>query len=121
MEAFRFDPELLSRAERPWHGLHLGITRGNKDLDVKTIEENSSLSIDAVKMELKQYLKDPIFRQIQNQVFVVELEAVFRQLSVPYSFRSEEHTSELQSRPHLVCRLLLEKKKKHNKHLVLVT
>src|SRR5215813_15546037 len=28
-------------------------------------------------------------------------------------WRSEEHTSELQSRPHLVCRLLLEKKKKH--------
>src|SRR5215813_7032251 len=28
--------------------------------------------------------------------------------------RSEEHTSELQSRPHLVCRLLLEKKKKLN-------
>src|SRR3989442_3951605 len=27
--------------------------------------------------------------------------------------RSEEHTSELQSRPHLVCRLLLEKKKRH--------
>src|SRR3989442_9211910 len=31
----------------------------------------------------------------------------------PLAFaRSEEHTSELQSRPHLVCRLLLEKKKK---------
>src|SRR5271157_4226205 len=29
--------------------------------------------------------------------------------------RSEEHTSELQSRPHLVCRLLLEKKKKKKK------
>src|SRR3989442_1649174 len=28
--------------------------------------------------------------------------------------RSEEHTSELQSRPHLVCRLLLEKKKKRH-------
>src|SRR3989442_6289496 len=27
--------------------------------------------------------------------------------------RSEEHTSELQSRPHLVCRLLLAKKKKN--------
>src|SRR5690554_7609334 len=27
-------------------------------------------------------------------------------------WRSEEHTSELQSRPHLVCRLLLEKKNK---------
>src|SRR3989442_10867911 len=31
--------------------------------------------------------------------------------------RSEEHTSELQSRPHLVCRLLLEKKKKKKKDL----
>src|SRR5690554_7259532 len=31
-------------------------------------------------------------------------------------FRSEEHTSELQSRPHLVCRLLLEKKKKQHIH-----
>src|SRR6266436_10267221 len=33
----------------------------------------------------------------------------------PKSVRSEEHTSELQSRLHLVCRLLLEKKKQHNK------
>src|SRR3989442_10760984 len=31
--------------------------------------------------------------------------------SWPRTARSEEHTSELQSRPHLVCRLLLEKKK----------
>src|SRR3712207_6889070 len=30
--------------------------------------------------------------------------------------RSEEHTSELQSRQYLVCRLLLEKKKKNNNH-----
>src|SRR3989442_2950745 len=30
----------------------------------------------------------------------------------PGARRSEEHTSELQSRPHLVCRLLLAKKKK---------
>src|SRR3712207_8122754 len=30
--------------------------------------------------------------------------------------RSEEHTSELQSRQYLVCRLLLEKKKKHRYH-----
>src|SRR6202043_4294548 len=31
--------------------------------------------------------------------------------------RSEEHTSELQSRPHLVCRLLLEKKKGNAENL----
>src|SRR5215510_15919877 len=33
--------------------------------------------------------------------------------------RSEEHTSELQSRGHLVCRLLLEKKKQKKKHPLL--
>src|SRR2546429_2462275 len=33
----------------------------------------------------------------------------------PSRRRSEEHTSELQSRLHLVCRLLLEKKKKNTK------
>src|SRR2546422_8433043 len=38
----------------------------------------------------------------------------------PARCRSEEHTSELQSRLHLVCRLLLEKKKKqHTHHTVL--
>src|SRR3712207_7644718 len=37
--------------------------------------------------------------------------------------RSEEHTSELQSRQYLVCRLLLEKKKNHqkSKHLTVCT
>src|SRR6266536_4517991 len=34
-------------------------------------------------------------------------------IGCPYSPRSEEHTSELQSRVDLVCRLLLEKKKKY--------
>src|SRR5690554_6131322 len=37
---------------------------------------------------------------------------VKRVLTRYLAIRSEEHTSELQSRPHLVCRLLLEKKKK---------
>src|SRR5258705_9391090 len=39
-----------------------------------------------------------------------------RSFQAPESkWRSEEHTSELQSLRHLVCRLLLEKKKKNNK------
>src|SRR5690606_42039500 len=37
----------------------------------------------------------------------------------PPTFRSEEHTSELQSRENLVCRLLLEKKKRKNQLLPL--
>src|SRR5262245_64481162 len=36
-----------------------------------------------------------------------------RTAAVPPVMRSEEHTSELQSLRHLVCRLLLEKKNKH--------
>src|SRR3712207_7400091 len=36
----------------------------------------------------------------------------------PTQLRSEEHTSELQSRQYLVCRLLLEKKKKNTPHIV---
>src|SRR3712207_8573082 len=35
-------------------------------------------------------------------------------------FRSEEHTSELQSRQYLVCRLLLEKKKKIITHMLYI-
>src|SRR3712207_8579584 len=43
--------------------------------------------------------------------------AATRSISIDFSssrYRSEEHTSELQSRQYLVCRLLLEKKKKHH-------
>src|SRR5947209_15223400 len=39
-------------------------------------------------------------------------QACIRRLGATYA-RSEEHTSELQSRQYLVCRLLLEKKKAH--------
>lgn len=85
-EAFAFDPELVSKAQRPWHGLHLGITRGNKNLDFQTIEENSSLNIDEIRSYLNEYLKDPIFRKIQTKVFVVELESILKELSIPYSF-----------------------------------
>src|SRR5690554_7038696 len=53
----------------------------------------------------------------------VSFEAEFAHLVPGHpSVRSEEHTSELQSRPHLVCRLLLEKKKKtkNNARLLIV-
>src|SRR5690554_7138362 len=46
-------------------------------------------------------------RGIAREVGVLNRLAV----QAPAIERSEEHTSELQSRPHLVCRLLLEKKK----------
>src|SRR3712207_7841040 len=39
-------------------------------------------------------------------------ERIIARVNNPRNLRSEEHTSELQSRQYLVCRLLLEKKKK---------
>src|SRR5574343_2091161 len=45
---------------------------------------------------------------------LVEFEACY---GIGASYRSEEHTSELQSHHDLVCRLLLEKKKKKNKKI----
>src|SRR5690554_7672809 len=55
---------------------------------------------------------------VSEATIKAHITAVFRKLGVRnrtqavIAIRSEEHTSELQSRPHLVCRLLLEKKKK---------
>src|SRR5690554_6998172 len=43
---------------------------------------------------------------------LADVKALIEELGIADPDRSEEHTSELQSRPHLVCRLLLEKKKK---------
>src|SRR5258708_26864699 len=45
--------------------------------------------------------------------FLVNRAHCRRALALSGSRRSEEHTSELQSPDHLVCRLLLEKKKNH--------
>src|SRR2546429_208655 len=50
-------------------------------------------------------------RRQQVRAAVLELPEEFREAVVLFE-RSEEHTSELQSRLHLVCRLLLEKKKR---------
>src|SRR2546422_3881894 len=61
---------------------------------------------------------DGLARIIRAAVFVARNSAVHhlnphqRATNTAARMRSEEHTSELQSRLHLVCRLLLEKKKK---------
>src|SRR2546428_7489212 len=45
---------------------------------------------------------------------------IIESMAIPIqTFRSEEHTSELQSRSDLVCRLLLEKKKKNKEEIIL--
>src|SRR5687768_17919329 len=53
-------------------------------------------------------LTDPVLDVIRR-----ELRRVWPDVRIESEQRSEEHTSELQSRLHLVCRLLLEKKKQN--------
>src|SRR3989442_4006381 len=61
----------------------------------------------------------PISEQVEPRVIAGQLRRRLGRRDVHDDHRveprSEEHTSELQSRPHLVCRLLLEKKKKRGK------
>src|SRR3712207_8127276 len=56
-------------------------------------------------------------RLVREHVRAAPEEIHGRKLAAIDLLRSEEHTSELQSRQYLVCRLLLEKKKKQHEHL----
>src|SRR5688572_31585963 len=58
-------------------------------------------------LAFRHHLPRHRFHEVLRRVDVLDLDA--RDLHAP---RSEEHTSELQSQSNLVCRLLLEKKKK---------
>src|SRR5690625_5434493 len=60
-------------------------------------------TIGPVRGETRSYTLDRLHRQRRS--------TRFRGVSSDAATRSEEHTSELQSRGHLVCRLLLAKKK----------
>src|SRR5207302_3924419 len=56
---------------------------------------------------------DEVFGWSLDAAAKAEIDHILREeITVPVGPRSEEHTSELQSRENLVCRLLLEKKKK---------
>src|SRR2546429_3588928 len=55
--------------------------------------------------------------QIEN---VLVRDPAITHVGMVHCERSEEHTSELQSRLHLVCRLLLEKKKKKRRPILFV-
>src|SRR3712207_7685722 len=61
----------------------------------------------------RQSLKSPLIVLLLNQniVCIICGDSEDTNLSICQNSRSEEHTSELQSRQYLVCRLLLEKKK----------
>src|SRR5438046_6065902 len=80
-----------------------------------TLASMQSMMNPAMARELN--VTDSVMRPLFSNISVILL------LLMPLVTRSEEHTSELQSLTNLVCRLLLEKKKKtnntNNKHMKL--
>src|SRR3712207_7176799 len=92
----------IGEAVRKDSELKAGITEDDSVLD-KYIKrhrnEVSSQKFDAKYMELDTASLDNFIKKQREELSKA---------------RSEEHTSELQSRQYLVCRLLLEKKKKHD-------
>src|SRR2546429_1929033 len=67
---------------------------------------------DTATTEIYTFPYTTLFRSNNKAARQALLYAVDQQKYMQAVIRSEEHTSELQSRLHLVCRLLLEKKKK---------
>src|SRR5687768_17921688 len=71
------------------------------------------------RLEIWREVIEKIYLQIEPTGLIEQFEGYYQRREVDLaaleprtrSARSEEHTSELQSRLHLVCRLLLEKKK----------
>src|SRR5256884_6677593 len=77
----------------------------------KTTGEDISMQADPLRWKALTVVCAAFFMTILDVSIVnVALPSIGK--SLDFSRRSEEHTSELQSRLHLVCRLLLEKKKK---------
>src|SRR5690554_3098075 len=100
------------------------VCRGCKRYSHEVIDWNSYNN--EQKLAIETRLVRLLTTIIQNKLFIVDEKKLqwqldnqpvvnlptHRNLYCQAFSRSEEHTSELQSRPHLVCRLLLEKKKR---------
>src|SRR5690606_40835404 len=103
---------LLFQRSDPHHDLHSFPTRRSSDLSGAShlLQRQESGTPGFRRAEIS-------YKRVAITRLVVEHEPVIQFLSTVLSThflgrkRSEEHTSELQSRENLVCRLLLEKKK----------
>src|SRR3712207_8840398 len=83
------------------------------ELHVRVLGEGAAQRVRGVGVGVIRSVVPAADAAAEDEVFEVGAEA---QLGADVVVRSEEHTSELQSRQYLVCRLLLEKKKKGRQH-----
>src|SRR3712207_1324036 len=92
------------------------LTTNNKE--TKKIIEKGFIKIMLLERRVFIDLKEVNFTHIEFEILVLMVQNAYKVFTREelldkiwgYDFRSEEHTSELQSRQYLVCRLLLEKK-----------
>src|SRR5690554_4462920 len=80
----------------------------NQKGEILFIYRNGKWDLPKGGIEKNEKKKQAAIREVEEETGIKKL-CILEKLD---KTRSEEHTSELQSRPHLVCRLLLEKKKK---------
>src|SRR3712207_9004047 len=89
--------------------------------EIYTLSLHDALPISALEDDIREYVASNVYYpkryKVRPRVYFIiikttaETMADFKQKKALHPIRSEEHTSELQSRQYLVCRLLLEKKK----------
>src|SRR5690554_7506932 len=94
-----------------WKSFVMGTIRDRFNEMLNTIDQ---IAFQKLNERLKYYLQQKA-KHTGSKLLNLSHEEIAKDLAtsrvVISRLRSEEHTSELQSRPHLVCRLLLEKKK----------
>src|SRR3712207_7646026 len=95
----------------------IGDPSGKTDMRKMLSEEQIQANVAGIKKQLSRFIdfSDDKAILVNNADWLLGAKYVefIREIGVHFSVnRSEEHTSELQSRQYLVCRLLLEKKKK---------
>src|SRR3989449_8904922 len=112
---------VVEKAPEAWRGGNGFFTAGGFRFAFKSFEELCDLVGDLsdeekASMEVDPYTEetfyDDLMRVTEDCADPDLAMLLVRQSQPTVRWRSEEHTSELQSRLHLVCRLLLEKKKK---------
>src|SRR3989442_15976320 len=82
--------------------------------EIYTLSLHDALPISVTATNIETNIKTTARSNAEGNYTIAQLKEgtyTVRAAAAGFQSRSEEHTSELQSRPHLVCRLLLEKKK----------
>src|SRR5699024_12813218 len=106
---------LFSSGSRALSSLHSFPTRRSSDLDRSFTYKKLNSAMTAVQNGAKLVVMNPDPNYPIPGGYMSDTMAIARAIETASSQRSEEHTSELQSRFDLVCRLLLEKKEMSRK------